>query len=45
LRIIDKKVCEEAAKYYPGTEEELYADQHFAALKRRLDKLEPDYKL
>jgi len=44
LRIISPKVCLDAQRYFPGAEEEFYADNHFNSLKRYLDKTYPDYK-
>jgi ribulose-5-phosphate 4-epimerase/fuculose-1-phosphate aldolase len=44
LRKINDKVLEEAKKYYPGKEERLYADHLFNALKRILDREQPDYQ-
>eukprot|EP01090_Pellita_catalonica_P011192 TRINITY_DN2272_c0_g1_i2.p1 TRINITY_DN2272_c0_g1~~TRINITY_DN2272_c0_g1_i2.p1 ORF type:complete len:229 (-),score=36.16 TRINITY_DN2272_c0_g1_i2:59-745(-) len=44
LREIAPAVCEESKKYFPGKEEEYYADYHFSAMRRMLDKTQPDYK-
>jgi hypothetical protein len=45
LKIIEKSVCEEAKKYFPGAEEEYYADYFFNSQKRILDRQYPEYKL
>jgi len=44
LLIIDKKVCDHSATYFPGEYEEYYADHHWAATKRLVEQHHPDYK-
>eukprot|EP01089_Gocevia_fonbrunei_P013017 TRINITY_DN3230_c0_g1_i2.p1 TRINITY_DN3230_c0_g1~~TRINITY_DN3230_c0_g1_i2.p1 ORF type:complete len:136 (+),score=18.61 TRINITY_DN3230_c0_g1_i2:234-641(+) len=44
LQIISDEVCQAAATYFPGKEEEFYADCHFNAMKLMLDKTQPEYK-